>query len=94
MCQDDKICAGLKAGVDGAVHGVQAIWDENLTMEDLIFLLVDAKNAFNEINRIGMLWTVHHLWLYVACFVFNCYCHWSLLVIRNGNGTASILNSR
>ena len=76
MCQDDKICAGLKAGVDGAVHGVQAIWDENLTMEDLIFLLVDAKNAFNEINQIGILWTVCNLCPSGACFVFNCYRHY------------------
>ena len=41
-----------------------------------------------------MLWTVQHLWPSGACFVFNCYCHWSLLVLRNGNGTAIILHSR
>ena len=46
-CQDDQMCAGLKAVTDGAFHGVQAIWDEKLTMEDWIFLLVDAKNSFN-----------------------------------------------
>ena len=63
-------------------------------MKNWILLIVDAKNAFNEINQIGMLWTVHHLWLYVACFVFNCYCHWSSLVLCNRNRTASILNSR
>ena len=27
-CQDYQLCDGLKAGIDGAVHGVQAIWDE------------------------------------------------------------------
>ena len=26
-CQDDQICAGLKAGIDGVIHGVQDIWD-------------------------------------------------------------------
>ena len=30
-CQDDQLCAGLKAKIDGAVHGFQAILDENLT---------------------------------------------------------------
>ena len=30
-CQDKHLCAGLKAVIDGAVHGVQYIWDKNLT---------------------------------------------------------------
>ena len=41
-----------------------------------------------------MMWTVIHLWPPGACFVFNCYCHWSSLVFRNGNGTASFLHSK
>ena len=28
-CQDEQLCAGLKAVIDGAVHVVQALWDEN-----------------------------------------------------------------
>ena len=31
-CQDDDICAVLKAGIGGAVQGVQAIWDNNLSI--------------------------------------------------------------
>ena len=89
-CQYDQMCARLKAGIDGTVHGVQDIWDENSTMEDWVFLLVvDANNAFNEINRVVILWIVQHLWQYRDFFVFNCYFHWSLLVLRNGNGTAT-----
>ena len=49
-CQDDQLCAGLKVGIDGAIHGVQALWDENSTTENWGLLLVDADNAFNEIN--------------------------------------------
>ena len=48
--QDDQLCDGIKMVIDGAVHGVQAVWDKNLTKEDLVFLLVDAKNVFNKIN--------------------------------------------
>ena len=92
--QDDPLCDGLKAGIDDAIHGVQALWDENLSTEEWGFILVDAKNAFNDINCTGMLWTVRHLWPSGSCFAFNCYRHWSLLVLRNGNGTASILHSR
>ena len=51
-CQDDQIFAGLKALIDGAVYGVQAIWDEKSTTEDWELFLVDAKNAFNNINLV------------------------------------------
>ena len=46
-CKDNQLCAGPKVGIDGAVHEVQAIWDEKLTTEDWGFLIVDAKNTFN-----------------------------------------------
>ena len=61
-CKDYHICAGLKAGINGAVNGVHSIWDEKLTTEDWRFLILDVKNTFNDINRAGMLWTVRHLW--------------------------------
>ena len=41
-----------------------------------------------------MLWTVRHLWTSGARFFFNCYRHWSLLVLWNLNGTAIIIHSR
>ena len=41
-----------------------------------------------------MLWTVHHLWLSGYCFVFNSYRHWSFLILRIRNGTASFLHIR
>ena len=92
--QDDQLFSGFKLGINGAVCIFQALWDENSSTEEWGFLLVDAKNAFNEINRLGMLWTVQHLWSSGDHFIVNCYCHWSLLVLRNGNGTDSILYSR
>ena len=92
-CQDDHLCAGLKAGINGAVQGVQSIWDEKSTTKDWLLLLVDAKNAFNNINRFRMMWTIRHLWPSGARFLFNFYCHWSLLVLRNGNGVDSFLHS-
>ena len=42
-CQDDEICAVLKAGIDGAVQGVQAIWDNNLSTDGWVFKLVDTE---------------------------------------------------
>ena len=93
-CQDDQLWSGPKAVIDGAVHRVQYIWDEDLTTEDWGFLLVDANNAFNKMYRVGTLWTFRNLWPPGACFVFNCYRHWSLLFLQNRNGTASFLNSK
>ena len=61
VCKDDQLYAALKAGINGAVHWVQAILEENPTTKDWVFLPVDAENAFNEINRTVMLWTVCHL---------------------------------
>ena len=49
-CQYDQMCAKLKAGINGAVHVFQAIWDEKSTTEDWGFLLVDANNKFNYID--------------------------------------------
>ena len=92
--QDDQLCVGPKAGIDGTVHGVQSLRDKNLSTEEWFLKLVDAKNAFNKINRVRMLWTVRHLWPSGAHFVFNRYRHWSSIVLRNGNGAASILHSR
>ena len=34
VCHDDQLCAGLKAGINGAIQGVQALWDENSFMEE------------------------------------------------------------
>ena len=60
-CQNDQLYAGLKAVIDRDVHGFQSIWDENLSTEYWGFLLVDAKNVFNEINRIIILRKVRSL---------------------------------
>ena len=69
--QDDQLCSGLKVVIDSSIHGVQALWDENSSTEEWGFLLVDTKNALNQINRVRMLWTVRHLWPSGARFVLN-----------------------
>ena len=34
VCQDEQMCGGLEERINGAIHGVQDIWDKNSTMED------------------------------------------------------------
>ena len=38
-------------------------------------MLVDARNGFNEMSRLSMLWTVRHSWPAGARFALNCYRH-------------------
>ena len=92
-CKYVQICVVLNVGIDLYVHGVHSIWDSKSSTEYLEFVPVNIKIAFNDINQIIMLWTVHHLWSTGSCFVFKFYHQYSYLVLRNGDGTANILHS-
>ena len=39
-CRDDQLCAIFKEEIDGAVNGVQSIWEDNLTEENWFFYLL------------------------------------------------------
>ena len=55
--------------------------------------LVDARNGFNELSRLAMLWTVRHRWPAGARFAFNCYKHWAQLLLRQpGEPPVTILS--
>ena len=93
-CGSAQLCAGLEADIDGAVHIISELWKEQEEEENWGFLLVDARNAFNEGNRICTLWTVRHRWTAGARFAFNCYRHWSLLLLRGKEVEATFLHSK
>ena len=82
VCGVDNLSVGIPAGIEAAIHSVNECVDGNHDTDDWGFILVDAKNAFNELNIYTMLWTVRHLWPSGCRFVFNCYSHWSTLIIR------------
>ena len=44
--------------------------------------LVDARNGFNELSRLPMMWTVRHRWPAGARFALNCYRHLAQLLLR------------
>ena len=55
--------------------------------------LVDARNGFNELSRLAMLWTVRHRWPAGARFAFTCYKHWAqLLLHQSGEPSFKILS--
>ena len=124
-CGNLNLCAGLAAGIEGAIHALETTWQAttsapaNLDPAEGVppriptahtcppqpapptptegvapatssaapaALLIDARNGFNELSRLAMLWTVRHLWKNGARFAFNCYRHEVQLIVRRPSG--------
>ena len=95
VCGTTQLAGGLEAGIEGAIHAMHVLWEEHKKEEDWGFLLIDARNAFNEENRTAMLWDVRHEWPSGPQFTFNCYRHWATLVVRDiGYGSGHFLHSK
>ena len=86
-CGIDNLSVGMSAGIEVAFHSANEVVDGNYDTDDWGFILVDARNAFNELNRYTMLRTVRHLRPSGCRFAFNCYCCWIPLYIRGRVGT-------
>ena len=83
MCGADQLCAGVQAGIEGAVHAINDCFRNTVMM--------DASNAFNNINRMAVLWNARLLWPRCSRFIFNTYRGWAPLVVR---GASSFLYSK
>jgi hypothetical protein len=94
MCKTGNLSGGLHGGIDGAIHASQAMWDSHHMEENWVLLLIDVSNAFNEQDRMVMLWNVWHGWPSGGRFMFNSYKHWSTLMIRNNDGSSEFLLSQ
>ena len=51
-CEDDQLCSGLKARIYGVVHGVQYIWEANLTKENGVIYLLTQITLLNNLVTI------------------------------------------
>lgn len=47
------------------------------------FTIVNAANGFNELSHMAMLWTIYHILPKGGGFVFNCYQHKAMFIVRN-----------
>ena len=65
---------------------MNALYRETEDLDHYGFLLIDARNAFNELQRISLLYHVRHLWPRAAKYVYNCYSHHSTSIVRSLNG--------
>ena len=94
-CGTTQIVGGVKAEIEGAIHTMRVLWKEHQTEEDWKFLLIDARNTFNEEKRKAILWDVRNEWPNGAQFTVNCYRHWATLVVWDtGNGSSHFLHSK
>ena len=75
----------------GVGVALETIWILTQNSEPGSTNFVDACNGFNEISRLVMLWMVRHRWPARVRFLFNCYRHWSQLLLLHPGDTPVIL---
>ena len=94
-CRTEQLSGGVKAGIEGGIHSMRLIWAQPSQEKDWGFLLTDSWNAFNEENRIAMLWAIRNEWPIGAQFTLKCYRHWATLVVRDTeDGSRHYLHSK
>ena len=76
--------------MEGAVHALNGLFNE-YNEDGWGVLMVDASNAFNNINRLAILWNTRVLWPRCSRYVFNTYRGWAPLVMK---GSSSLLYSK
>ncbi|KAI5747329.1 hypothetical protein M8J77_013571 [Diaphorina citri] len=84
ICGAQQLCSGIKSGLEGAIQGFSSLFDDDDTEG---ILLVDARNAFNVLNRQVALWNVRILWPRCCRFLFNTYRGFSIIMFRNSDET-------
>ena len=77
-----KLAGGVSCGIDGSILGLRELLEKN-SSNGLGLLLLDAKNAFNSINRSSALLNARTLWSGASTFLYNSYQESSKLVLSN-----------
>ena len=68
----DQLADGLEAGIEGAIHSLSDLFDSQKE-NGVGLLLMDAKNAYNSLNRSNALLNIRRTWPRACRFLFNCY---------------------
>ena len=90
--EEDRDGKGEEGG-DGTERALGALVFLTQDAEPSGTTLVDARNGFNKLGRLVILWTVQHLCPTGARFAFNCYRHWAkLLLSQPGDLPVTILS--
>eukprot|EP00957_Ditylum_brightwellii_P003246 247310-Ditylum_brightwellii.AAC.1 len=81
-CGAKQLCVGLRLGIEGRIHAMDDLWSDYGDNKEWGILLVDARNVFNKLNCMALLWHVRHLWPAGSRNSFNTYQHWKILVFH------------
>jgi hypothetical protein len=90
VCNAEQLCTGVQAGIEGAIHAMRDLFDQNAN-DGWGMLLVDASNAFNSINRATALMNARVQWPRCSRYLFNTYRGHSVLKVQNA---IELLHSR
>ena len=73
-----QLCAGQNAGSEAAIHALRELFERP---ETEVIIIVDARNAFNNLNRQVALRNIQYQCPAIATMLTNCYrSHASLFV--------------
>jgi len=81
-----QVCAGYNAGAEAAIHAMGEIFIEEET--DGV-LLIDASNAFNQMNRSAALHNIQFICKELSLYLINTYRSPSRLFIQGGSEISS-----
>ena len=85
ICGSDQLCAGVRMGIEGAIHTIGDLNEH--AVSDWGLLMIDATNAF---IKNALLLNIQHLWPRASRYVFNTYRGWSSLVLGDSSFLFSI----
>ena len=84
-----QTCAGLKSGIEASIHAMRQIFDQEATEA---LLLVDAENAFNNLNRTAALHNIKQICPPFYRYLSNTYQLPARMIINDQETTDTILS--
>ena len=84
-----QTCAGLKSGIEASIHAMRKVFEKDSTEA---VLLVDAENAFNNLNRKAALHNIKELCPPFFRFLNNTYQQSAKMIINDQTKTENIFS--